>query len=766
MIRRTLLSVFACSLLALTGPLVPGAAAQDVLLAVAQNSTYSDDEVAKIVATGLVSGAVDVFNLSAGTPCLAYLLNYDAVFFITDGGPVDPVAWGDNLADFVDAGGGVVVGTFAHAFGITGRWLADGYNPMTVGSFTSGTLRTLGTVHDGAHPIMAGVATFSGGSASYHCTGALVTGATLIADWSHGAPLVFELPGFAGKIVGLNFYPASSGTGRTDFWDETTDGDLMMANALAYVAGNPTPMAAPSLTGVVGQDLLVSVNNAGASGNLHYRAGGTTAFTTIAMAPGATDPTALEATIPGADVTAHGLQYYLELTGCSDLILPAGAPTTEFGRVQVNRTATLTLPANTHVLGALSMQPPSSAPEAVFSALGPYDPSQWRYGTFTPAAGTYAEPPNARNVTPGQGFWAIAKETATVTVTGRSTGLSSDVTVSLGVGFNQIANPYGFPLPTANLVLSAGVERNLISWTGTGYLAGNATLSPNTGYWIKNNGPGNQTITFPIDPTPPPAPVAPVAFPGMLREETPGWSVHVTTQAGRFSDRDNRFGVRPDATDHKDDFDFSDPPAPPSGYASVSLVGEQELRLLSDYKPQRGEGLSWELVFSSDQTGEPYRVDFTTERELPAGWVLRAVTPTGLDEIVLEDDGALTGHVGVAPFERTWTILAGTQDYVESARDELQRAATGFSFSAPFPNPAVAPSFDLALARSTQVLVQAFDVRGRLVKTLADAPYDAGFHRIAWDGRNEAGTRASAGVYFVKVRAGSFAAEQKVVLVR
>ncbi len=36
--------------------------------------------------------------------------------------------------------------------------------------------------------------------------------------------------------VDLTFYPPSS-LCRTDFWDVTTDGDLLMANALAFVGG-------------------------------------------------------------------------------------------------------------------------------------------------------------------------------------------------------------------------------------------------------------------------------------------------------------------------------------------------------------------------------------------------------------------------------------------------------------------------------------------------------------------------------------------------
>lgn len=82
--------------------------------------------------------------------------------------------------------------------------------------------------------MLANVESFSGGDASYHNTVNVAGGATLIADWTNGRPLIAEQTGFGGGIVGLNFYPPSD-LSRDDFWRTSTDGDLLMANALVYV---------------------------------------------------------------------------------------------------------------------------------------------------------------------------------------------------------------------------------------------------------------------------------------------------------------------------------------------------------------------------------------------------------------------------------------------------------------------------------------------------------------------------------------------------
>jgi len=55
------------------------------------------------------------------------------------------------------------------------------------------------------------------------------------------------------------------------------------------------------------------------------------------------------------------------------------------------------------------------------------------------------------------------------------------------------------------------------------------------------------------------------------------------------------------------------------------------------------------------------------------------------------------------------------------------------------------------------------DVSGRIVRSLAPASMTAGGHELTWDGRDDWGRRLAPGIYFVRVRAGSFSATQTVV---
>jgi hypothetical protein len=57
-------------------------------------------------------------------------------------------------------------------------------------------------------------------------------------------------------------------------------------------------------------------------------------------------------------------------------------------------------------------------------------------------------------------------------------------------------------------------------------------------------------------------------------------------------------------------------------------------------------------------------------------------------------------------------------------------------------------------ARPGRLRVRLFDVQGRVVRTLADAPAEAGAHGIVIDGRDDRGRTLASGIYLYEVEAG------------
>jgi len=77
-----------------------------------------------------------------------------------------------------------------------------------------------------------------------------------------------------------------------------------------------------------------------------------------------------------------------------------------------------------------------------------------------------------------------------------------------------------------------------------------------------------------------------------------------------------------------------------------------------------------------------------------------------------------------------------------------------FGLSQNQPNPfSRSTVIDYQLPVPAKATLRVYDVAGRVVRTLTDALQKAGYYSIAWDGKDEEGTEASAGIYFYSLQA-------------
>lgn len=89
------------------------------------SASSNDDVRGKLLATGQFD-AVDIFDLRTVTPTLAQMQQYCGVLVYTGDSFSNAVTFGNNLADYVDSGGGVVTALFAVAtLPIEGRFDSD-----------------------------------------------------------------------------------------------------------------------------------------------------------------------------------------------------------------------------------------------------------------------------------------------------------------------------------------------------------------------------------------------------------------------------------------------------------------------------------------------------------------------------------------------------------------------------------------------------------------------------------------------------------------
>jgi lysophospholipase L1-like esterase len=85
------------------------------------------------------------------------------------------------------------------------------------------------------------------------------------------------------------------------------------------------------------------------------------------------------------------------------------------------------------------------------------------------------------------------------------------------------------------------------------------------------------------------------------------------------------------------------------------------------------------------------------------------------------------------------------------------------NFPNPF-NPTTAVRFQLPQADQVKLIV--FNTLGQQVRTLVDGKLVAGYHAIAWDGRNETGERVASGVYYYRLVTPRYQAIKKMALVK
>ncbi|HUS17063.1 MAG TPA: kelch repeat-containing protein, partial [Chloroflexia bacterium] len=151
--------------------------------------------------------AVDLFDAVAGTPTLAQLLPYTVVAPMSNSPFLDGVVLGNNLADYVDAGGVVVQLGFSHygpnqPYGVNGRWITGNYNPYTYSATIGNTAFTLGTFN-AAHPLMQGVTALN---SNFQNVVTLAAGATQVAAASNGNSLIAYRPVGTHTTVGITAY--------------------------------------------------------------------------------------------------------------------------------------------------------------------------------------------------------------------------------------------------------------------------------------------------------------------------------------------------------------------------------------------------------------------------------------------------------------------------------------------------------------------------------------------------------------------------------
>jgi len=202
--------------------------------------------------TGILPAGSDIDGLSLldaewnlVVPDPGFLQGYDAILVCTDTGPHDDLSQqafdsiGGLLADYVDAGGGLVLCQFSFSpgwAGIRGRLQSPGYAPLTSGPVEYGQRDdrsiVMSSIGFPLHPVFYGIAVdelLLPGDITLGFPG-LDDSAILLALDDQGTNAIAVNDG--GSIIGLNMYLKAFA-----FPDNYQEAVKLVANSIRYVSG-------------------------------------------------------------------------------------------------------------------------------------------------------------------------------------------------------------------------------------------------------------------------------------------------------------------------------------------------------------------------------------------------------------------------------------------------------------------------------------------------------------------------------------------------
>ncbi|MDZ7343232.1 MAG: T9SS type A sorting domain-containing protein, partial [candidate division KSB1 bacterium] len=746
---------------------------------------------------------------------LAELSAFNAVMVWSNNQYLNAPTLGNNLADYVDRGGSVVMAMFdmSPPYNLTGRWESGQYYVIPRSTLRTGTA-SLGTISQPGHPIMSNVTTFSGGTSSYRPSStALAAGATLIASWSDGVPLVAVKTISGRRRADLGFFPPSN-TVDSRFWVGTTDGTKLMANALEWVAGGAADdwLSFDRTSGTVAPNTSVTINAKISTRNLRPD---TTYNKNVLIS--SNDPANAVVTIPASLRTSPPCTgpthfTFTANTGNSYALLIDEA-TLDGVRLRRCDEIGVFTPAGLCV-GAVA-----------WNDTLPLGFSAWEDNPQTPAVDGYrvgermsfrfwhaqgmAEYQATPAYTIGNGnFGAGSLSRLSLSATSRVTQ-----SINLRQGWNWISLNVEPSQPRLDSVF-AGVSGLEIVQNNAGRFfipnvinqIGNWNVLE--GYFVYLNRNNTLTVRGRKVATPTPIPVSagwnsiPYFPDSPLSPQIALQSI--ITNLDIVQDDSGHFMI-PGLVDNIKQMRLG------RGYrahlkASGTLIypgGSTQLAKASTSLPP-GASAPTTHFQSPTMTGQSYSLVVTAVTingvEANPGDEIALFTASGRcvgagvwnesgmlalaawqdDERTEAIDGCQSGE---AIHFRLWIQQTNTEMILTPAFERgngifghgdyavvklsAQTLPAKFALREAYPNP-FNPETTIAyeLPRDAYIIIKVFDVMGREVRTLVDEPKPAGYHQVVWDGRNAQGHMVASGIYLYKLKSSEFAQTKRVLFMK
>ncbi len=491
---------------------------------------------------------------------------------------------------------------------------------------------------------------------------------------------------------------------------------------------------------------------------LFYRRGGLSSYSSIAMNRGTGN--LYSGKIPAVDVAENGLEYYILATDQSGKSTkspdPASADTLHILQVRVSSLQKADpTPAKSYRMISVPLQLSDYSVESVLvDDLGSYDKTKWRIFRVINGVNVEYGELGFPSMNPGYGFWLITKEAKNLDVgSGLSISTAQAYSVSLSPGWNQLGNPFAFAVSWGDIEKNAGIENQLLIYSGSGYQQV-SYLSPWQGALVKNNASTNVVIK--IKPK--------AAVVGMAKENVDGtdllhfgegeWALQIIAECGEYNDQINYIGcVRTGSLDW-DSNDLSEPPVFfdfVSLYFSHETWAQQSGRYTADFHPLEERAQSWNFDVATNISA-PVSLSLGQKYNVPADWLVRLIDHWTGAAVDFSERSPYAFNAGTPRSNPRFSIFVSREPVVKDLKNS-QAMPFGFQLEQNFPNP-FNPGTEICyqLTDEGMTRLEIYDLQGRLVRALVHATQAPGRHHVYWDGTIMNGDRACSGVYLMRLQ--------------
>jgi hypothetical protein len=112
-------------------------------------------------------------------------------------------------------------------------------------------------------------------------------------------------------------------------------------------------------------------------------------------------------------------------------------------------------------------------------------------------------------------------------------------------------------------------------------------------------------------------------------------------------------------------------------------------------------------------------------------------------------------------------IILDEEGWILKKVESVPKIPIEFSLYQNYPNPFNGKTIiEFDLPKSEPVEIMVYNIDGQQVRKLISQPYDAGTHKVLWEGRDDDGVLTASGLYIYQIRAGNFRQQKKMLFIK